>query len=173
MVSIKVLSVCVCVRIQIPASEVRWPGTDGDPLGESLLDVGPQLPLPLPRLFLLAAEWLRGGGSEWGDEQSTVPSVSHKLGSGRSHGTLLGWAEGRREKAAVRCFSRTPPPAHLWVLYPLSSSPRLSLASVMLLFFSFFSFLLPGLSFCINMDEIKKKALWMCHYQSGASSCGL
>lgn len=61
--------VCVCVSVsvfvcvnKIPASKVQWPGTDENPLGESLLDVSPLQPpttTPTPsdcRLFLLAVE---------------------------------------------------------------------------------------------------------------------
>lgn len=78
----------VCVRVcvnKIPANKVQWPGTDENPLGESLLDVDPP-PLPLPLLILyhlslLASEhdgeaggW--GGRTEpceWGDEQICGP----------------------------------------------------------------------------------------------------
>lgn len=79
----------VCVRVcvnKIPANKVQWPGTDENPLGESLLDVDPP-PLPLPLLILyhlslLASEHdgeAGGGGGgrtepcEWGDEQLCGP----------------------------------------------------------------------------------------------------
>lgn len=80
----------VCVRVcvnKIPANKVQWPGTDENPLGESLLDVDPP-PLPLPLLILchlslLASEHdgeAGGGGGggrtepcEWGDEQICGP----------------------------------------------------------------------------------------------------
>lgn len=102
------MCVCACVYVnKIPASKVQWPGTDENPLGDSLLDVA-----PLSRLSTIFSSWQRSDGEEggggrrrrrrrrWGrGAQSHVsgemngavaPSVSHKLGSGRSHGTLLG-----------------------------------------------------------------------------------
>lgn len=103
----------VCVRVcvnKIPANKVQWPGTDENPLGESLLDVDPP-PLPLPLLILYHLSLLasehdgEAGGGGGGDAQShvsgemnrsAVPSVSHKLGSGRSCGTLS-WDEQREE----------------------------------------------------------------------------
>lgn len=103
----------VCVRVcvnKIPANKVQWPGTDENPLGESLLDVDPpptpaSPPHSLPSFPLgIRARW-RGRRGWGGDAQShvsgemnrsAVPSVSHKLGSGRSCGTLS-WDEQREE----------------------------------------------------------------------------
>lgn len=55
MLPLKVIWLCLDIRVHmcvnnISASEVQWPGTDGNPLGECLLDVpptaSPQLSLP-------------------------------------------------------------------------------------------------------------------------------
>lgn len=103
----------VCVRVcvnKIPANKVQWPGTDENPLGESLLDVDPphsRFPSSFSTIF---PSWhqstmARQAGVGGGDAQShvsgemnrsAVPSVSHKLGSGRSCGTLS-WDEQREE----------------------------------------------------------------------------
>lgn len=69
--------------------------------------------------------------------RAAVPSVSHKLGSGSSHGTLS-WDEQREEgrKQLFRVFLvLLQCLTCVFFLSPLSSSLRLSLASVMLFFF--------------------------------------
>lgn len=143
------MDLCVCVSVcwrvcvnKIPASKVQWPGTDENPLGESLLDVSP---LPPPGIF---SSWQRSDGEVGGRgaqnhvsgemNRAAVPSVSHKLGSGRSHGTPL--KDEQREEGRKQLFS-----VFLLLLQQLTrvfvpslwSSLRLSLASVMLFFFFF------------------------------------
>lgn len=140
----------MCVRVcvnKIPASKVQWPGTDENPLGESLLDVSPRSPLPA-----IFSSWQQSDGEVGGRgaqnhvsgemNRAAVPSVSHKLGSGRSHGTPL--KDEQREEGRKQLFS-----VFLRLLQQLTrvfvpslwSSLRLSLASVML----FFSLFLVGL----------------------------
>lgn len=118
---------CVCVN-KIPANKVQWPGTDENPLGESLLDVDPPLPAPaspphsLPSFPLgIRARWRGGRGwggrtepCEWGDEQICGPLCQPQTRIREIvWNSLLGWAKGRREKTAVKCFSLTSSPAHL------------------------------------------------------------
>lgn len=105
--------VCVCAHVcvnKIPASKVQWPGTDENPLGESLLDVAPHSCCLLPAIF---PSWQQsdgeaGGGGAYNHviremNRAAVPSVSHKLGSGRSHGTFS-WDE-QREEGRKQLFS--------------------------------------------------------------------
>lgn len=86
----------------------------------------PPLPLPLLILYhlsLLASEHdgeAGGGGGgrtepcEWGDEQICGPLCQPQTRIREIvWNSLLGWAKGRREKTAVKCFSLTSSPAHL------------------------------------------------------------
>lgn len=80
----------VCVRVcvnKIPANKVQWPGTDENPLGESLLDVDPpppnsRFPSSFSTIFpswhqsTMARQAGVGGRTEpceWGDEQICGP----------------------------------------------------------------------------------------------------
>lgn len=123
------VSACVCVCVnKIPANKVQWPGTDENPLGESLLDVDPPPHSRFPSSFsTIFPSWHQstmamragvGGGRtepcEWGDEQICGPLCQPQTRIREIvWNSLLGWAKGRREKTAVKCFSLTSSPAHL------------------------------------------------------------
>lgn len=115
---------------------------------ECILDVPPNSCSHLFFVLHPGSWWGRRRG--WGGTQShvsrelnrvAVPSVSHKVGSGRSHGgCLLGWAKTRGEKAAVESFSYFFSNC-VCVCFTLTvSAPRPSLASVMFFFSSEFIF---------------------------------
>lgn len=54
--------------------------------------------------------------------RAAVPSVSHKLGSGRSHGTLLGRSKGKDGEGGKQLFSvfLLLPPQQLACVFPRS-----------------------------------------------------
>lgn len=102
------VSACVCKQNPSEQGAMAWNWRE--PTGRVSPWCRPPPPLPLPLLILyhlslLASEHDGEAGGGGGDAQShvsgemnrsAVPSVSHKLGSGRSCGTLS-WDEQREE----------------------------------------------------------------------------
>lgn len=139
---------------KIPASKVQWPGTDENPLGESLLDVEPAT----SSSSSVSSSWHRSDGERSDSDGGVVVVFAVSEGAaaavGSRRGDTLGErALGRRDggKQLLAVFfpvflaarllffgfsssspSSTPPLS--W-----SSSLRLSLASATLLFFVRFS----------------------------------
>lgn len=118
------MDVCVCKQNPSEQGAMAWNWREPTGRVSPWCSPPPTPYFPPCHLFLLAEE-RRWGGRQGGAQsnvsgemnRAAVPSVSRKLGSGRSHGTLS-WDE-QREKAAVQCFSLTSSPIHLCFFYPL------------------------------------------------------
>lgn len=117
---------CVCKQNPSEQGAMAWNWRE--PTGRVSPWCRPPPPLPLPLLILyhlslLASEHdgeAGGGGGgrtepcEWGDEQICGPLCQPQTRIREIvWNSLLGWAKGRREKTAVKCFSLTSSPAHL------------------------------------------------------------
>lgn len=121
------MDMCVCAHVgvckQNPSEQGAMAWNWREPTGRVSPWCSPPPRSPSPPSFPpgsgVTVRWAAAGGGgtepcEWGDEQSCGPLCQPQTRIRElAWDSLRGWAKGRREKAAVRCFSLTSPPAHL------------------------------------------------------------